>query len=75
METVNYGRKTFSITEGAAVLKCTEITEKPLLHEDEKAFTKRLLHKYGHLQGTVEIVIRNGRPNYAVLKFPETCKE
>jgi hypothetical protein len=74
METVNYGRKTFSITQGTAVLKSTEITEKPLHHEDVQAFTQRLLQKYGHLQGTVEIVIRNGRPNYAVLKFPEICK-
>jgi hypothetical protein len=74
METVNYGRKTFSIIKGMAVHKSTEITEKPLPHEDEKAFTQRLLHKYGHLQGTVEIVFRNGRPNYALLKFSEVCK-
>jgi len=74
MEIVNYGRKTFSIAKGTAVLKSTEITEKPLRHEDEHAFTQRLLHKYGHLQGTVEIVIRDGRPNYAILKFPEICK-
>lgn len=71
MESVNYGRKTFSLIKGNAVLRCTEITEKPLRHEDEKAFTQRLLNKYGHLQGTVEIVIRDGRPNYAILKFPE----
>jgi hypothetical protein len=74
MEIVHYGRKTFSIASGTAVLKSTEITEKPLRHEDEQAFTQRLMHKYGHLQGTVEIVIRDGRPNYAVLKFPEICK-
>lgn len=74
METVNYGRKIFSINRGRAVLKNIEITEKPLRHEDEHAFTQRLLNKYGHLQGTVEIVIRNGRPNYAVLNFPENCE-
>ena len=71
MEIVRYGRKTFSIVRGIAVLECTEITEKPLRHEDEKEFTQRLLQKYGHLQGTVEIVFRDGRPNYAILKFPE----
>jgi len=74
MKRVKYGRKTFTIVKGTAVLKSTEITEKPLQHEDEKAFTQRLLHKYGHRQGTVEIVFRNGRPNYAILRFSEVCK-
>lgn len=74
MDTMNYGRKTFSLVKGTAVLKCIEITEKPMRQEDEHAFKQRLLHKYGHLQGTVEIIIRNGCPNYAILKFPETSK-
>ncbi len=74
MERMNFGRKTFSLVKGTAVLTYTEITEKPLYHEDEQAFTQRLLQKYSHLHGTIEIVFRNGRPNYATLKFPESCQ-
>ena len=71
MDIVNYGRKIFSLNKGTAVHTTTAITEKPLLNEGEKAFTRRLIEKYGHHQGTVEIIFRNGHPNYAVITFSE----
>lgn len=71
MESLSYGRKFFSFAQGTTVHQSTSITEKALPHESENAFTQRLMKKYGHRQGTVEIVFKNGHPNYAVLTFPE----
>jgi hypothetical protein len=73
MNKMNYGRKFFSLADGAAVHTGTSITEKALPREDEDAFTQRLLKHYGHCQGTVEIIFKDGRPNYAVITFSEEC--
>lgn len=67
MPEVNYGRKTFSFDAGAAVHKRTTITEKAASGEDERSFTQRLLKKYEDQRGDIEIVFKNGRPDYAVV--------
>ena len=69
METLNFGRKVFSFAQGTTIHTSTSITEKALPHENEDVFTHRLMKKYGDQQGTVEIVFKNGRPNYAVITF------
>jgi hypothetical protein len=74
METLSYGRKLFSFAQGITVHQSTAITEKALPHESEEAFTSRLMKKYGHRQGTVELVFKNGRPNYAVITFSQNDK-
>jgi hypothetical protein len=66
-ELYNFGRKSLSFAKGVASLTKISITEKSLLGEDEKAFTQRLLKKYGNDQGTMEIVFKNGRPDYAII--------
>jgi hypothetical protein len=71
METLSYGRKVFSFAQGTTVHTSTTITEKALPHESEDAFTRRLMKKVGDRRGTVEIIFKNGRPNYAVITFPE----
>ncbi|MEJ2750889.1 MAG: hypothetical protein P8183_23725, partial [Anaerolineae bacterium] len=71
MEPLIYGRKVFSFAKGITVHQSTTITERSFPHESEKAFTHRLMKKYGDRQGTVEIVIKNGHPDYAVITFPE----
>jgi thymidylate synthase ThyX len=69
MKVIRYGRKTFSFAEGAATLVHTSITEQSLPGENEEAFIQRLLESYGHRQGTIEVVFKNGRPSHAVLNF------
>ena len=67
VEPIKYGRKTFSFDEGAAVLISASIIEKPLPGEGEKAFTQSLIKKYGGQRGTIEIVFKNGKPDYAIV--------
>ena len=69
MKIIRYGRKTFSFDNGMATLVNTSITEQALPGEDEHVFIQRLLKKYEQRKGTVEIVIKNGQPSHAVLKF------
>jgi len=71
MKPVQYGRRTFSFTRGVAVHKSTSIIEKPMLGEDEKAFTERLAKKYHTQQGIFEIVFKKGRPDYAIVSLSE----
>jgi hypothetical protein len=66
-ETVKYGHKTFTLTQGALELTGTTITEKALPNEDENTFLMRLLAIYGDEDGTIEIVIKQGRPEYAII--------
>lgn len=66
-EDVKYGRKTFSLDNGKAVLTRISITEKSFPREDENAFTERLIRKYGSLQGTIEVVFKDGHPDYAIV--------
>lgn len=65
--TLDYGHKLFSLSGGEMELTTTTITEKAFPAEDEESFLKRLLHKYGKSEGTVEIVFKKGRPDYAVI--------
>jgi hypothetical protein len=67
MQVVNYGRKTFSFSEGVSVLTSMCITEKAQSGEDETAFTRRLLEEYKGQRGTIEVVFKNGRPDYAII--------
>jgi len=64
---MKYGHKTFSLAGGEMVLTSVTITEKPLPGEDETAFTRRLLEMYKEHQGKLELVIENGRPDYAII--------
>ena len=64
---VLFGRKHFSFTEGVPKLESMSITEKPLKGEDESSFTERLVHQYGGQHGTIEVVIKSGRPEYAII--------
>ena len=69
MQTIRYGRKIFAFDEGGAVLTSTSVTEKALPDEDERTFTRRLVEQYKGQQGTIEIVFKSGRPDYAVITF------
>lgn len=71
MKPLQYGRRTFSFVGGVAIPKSTSIIEKPILGEDEKAFTDRLAKKYRAQQGTFEIVFKKGRPDYAIVLLSE----
>lgn len=72
MEPVQYGRKIYSIDNGNSSLISISVTEKPFVGEDEKAFRDRLLYKYKGFEGTLEIVIKNGRPSHATIITPQT---
>ena len=67
MQVVSYGRKTFSFSEGVSVLTSTCVTEKAASGEDEAAFTRRLLEKYEGQRGTIEVVFKQGHPDYAIV--------
>jgi hypothetical protein len=63
----SFGRKTLSFAKGVSFLTKTAITEKSLAGEDECTFTQRLLNKYCDDEGTIEIVFKHGRPDYAIV--------
>lgn len=67
MERVEYGHKIFSFAKGRTELTSTSVTVKSLPGESEKAFTHRLMKKFGNQEGTIEIVFKKGRPNYAII--------
>lgn len=67
MQTIRFGRKIYSFGEDGAVLTSTSVTEKALPDEDEMTFTRRLLEKYKGQQGTIELVFKRGRPDYAII--------
>jgi hypothetical protein len=69
MEHIKYGRRIFSFGDGDAVLKSTSVTEKAMPGEDEMAFTRRLLRKFEGQRGTIEVVFKSGRPDYAIIIF------
>lgn len=68
---VKYGRKTYAISEGRTFHVSTSITEKARPGEDERNFTQRVTGKYKERQGTIEIVLKNGRPDYAIIVFSQ----
>lgn len=67
MKTVHFGRKVYTFGHGESLLKSVSITEKPLLGETETSFKTRLLARYYSDEGTIEIVIKNGLPSYAIV--------
>lgn len=75
MQRIRFGRKRYSLVEGRPILKSTSITVRTRPGEDEEAFTKRLLGQYGQYEGTVEMVFKRGRPDYAVITFSEPGAE
>jgi len=69
MDSINYGRRIFSFGEGGTVLESSSVTERALQNEDEVAFTRRLSQKYKGQRGTIEVVFKRGRPDYAIITF------
>lgn len=69
MESIQYGRRHISFSNGKAVFTGTSLTEKAFPGEDEEAFTTRLLRTYHRKRGTIEIVFKAGSPEYAVITF------
>ncbi|MGH2536967.1 MAG: hypothetical protein ACRDHL_06215 [Candidatus Promineifilaceae bacterium] len=69
MERIIFGRRKFSIQDGQAILTSTSVTERSKEGETEGAFTQRLLLEYGAVEGTIEIVYKAGRPDYAIVTF------
>ena len=69
MVCIQYGRRRFSFANGTVVHRNSSITERALPGEDEERFTERLMERYGEYEGTLEIVIKAGRPDYAILTF------
>ena len=67
MKVINFGRRRYEFANGNVELTRTDITERSLNGEDEEAFTKRLMKLYGNREGTIEIVFKKGRPNYAIV--------
>ena len=71
MKRISFGRRKFSFSFGRAVLKSTSVTERALIGENERTFTERLLQIYGDRQGTIEMVFKNDRPDYAIITFSQ----
>ncbi len=71
MQKIRFGRKRYSFKRGKPILESTSVTVRTRVGEDEEAFTNRLIEKYGHREGTVEMVFKGGRPDYAVITFTE----
>jgi hypothetical protein len=69
LKRISFGRRNFSFSYGRAVLKSTSVTERALIGENEQTFTERLLRLYGDRQGTIEMVFKNDRPDYAIITF------
>lgn len=69
MQVINFGRRKYAFSNGMVELTRTDITERSLNGEDEEAFTKRLMEMYGKKEGTIEIVFKRGRPDYAIVTF------
>ena len=69
MQGMRFGRKILTFGQGNAVLQSISVTERAIPGEEEEAFTRRLLRKFEGQQGTIEIIVKNGRPDYAVITF------
>lgn len=67
METISFGRRRLSFCNGTAVHTSTTVTVRAFLNEDEPAFTNRLLKTYCDEKGSIEIVFKAGRPEYAII--------
>jgi hypothetical protein len=67
MEIIRFGRRRLSFSNGTAVHTSTTVTERAYHDEDEQAFVKRLLKTYCDEEGSLEIVFKAGRPEYAII--------
>lgn len=67
METIRFGRRRLSFNNGRIVHTSTTVTERALHNEDEHAFVTRLLKTYCDERGSLEIVFKAGRPEYAII--------
>jgi len=67
--TVPYGRVTMSFANGRAKLEEVTVTEKAFPGEDEDRFIERLMRRYADKNGTLQIVFKNGKPDYAIITF------
>lgn len=67
MGDIDYGRKKYKISNGTAELTRTSFTVRSMRREDEQAFSDRLLKLYGAEEGTIEMVFKNGQPDYAII--------
>lgn len=67
MERIRFGRRRLDFRNGTAVPTSTSVTERAHKGEDEVAFTNRLLETYCDEEGTIEIVFKAGRPDYAII--------
>lgn len=68
---IRFGRRIFTFSNGEVELKSTSVTERALASEDEETFTNRLLQLYCQREGTIEIVFRRGKPDYAIITFDQ----
>lgn len=68
---IRYGRKRLALANGTARLLSVSVTERARSGEDEQTFTERLVAKYGHREGTIEIVIKDNQPDYAIITFED----
>lgn len=67
MKRLAFGRKKFTFSKGVSTLTSTSITEKSRHGETEAQFTSRLLAKYADAHGEMEIVFKQGLPDYAII--------
>lgn len=69
METIRYGRRKLTFAQGKCLHTSTSITARSLVGEDEEAFITRLMRMYVNRNGTMEIVIKDSEPDYAIITF------
>ena len=67
MKVINFGRRRYAFAHGSVELMRTDITVRSLNGEDEEAFARRLMQIYGDREGTIEIVFKRGKPDYAIV--------
>lgn len=71
MPTIHYGRRRLAFSKGRAVPTSTTHTVRAFPGEDEAAFVERLLAERDADHGTIEIVFKNGLPEYAVVTIEQ----
>jgi hypothetical protein len=73
--TVSYGRKLLRFIDGKAHLEQVTFTEKSLPGEDETQFVDRLSKRFRDMNGTFQIVFKNGKPDYAIITLDQLPSE
>lgn len=67
MEIIRFGRRRLSLHQGKVSHTSTTVTERAHYGEDENAFITRLTKMYCEHDGSIEIVFKAGRPEYAII--------